>query len=328
MLYHRRVITITAEDSPNVVLARRQMEAGIEPDGTEVVPGVLPWFEFLRREDTWDEVRKCIGLWGRFYKGAAILLFPPTWLNESNQRAAELRVEVPVRRAKGIGIDTGEGVANTSMSAVDEWGLIEVTSRLTPDTSVITGDAIAFWTKHNVAPERVCFDRGGGGKQAADLLKRQGFNVRTVGFGETLMLKPKRGLTRVEERLANIEERYTYKNRRAQMYHELSLLMDPSVNLEVNRLGHTVSRVFALPTSQMMSGRPEYDELRRQLAPMPKLTDEEGRYWMLPKNKKDPDSKVKTLIELLGKSPDEADSLVLAVHAMLHKAVVQRAGAL
>ena len=74
----------------------------------------------------------------------------------------------------------------------------------------------------------------------------------------------------------------------------------------------------------------EYEELRRQLAVMPKETDEEGRAMMPPKNRKpgQDETNRKTLVELLGRSPDEADALVLAVHGMLHKPQVMKAGAM
>jgi len=60
----------------------------------------------------------------------------------------------------------------------------------------------------------------------------------------------------------------------------------------------------------------ECQELIRQLRPIPLLYDGEGRIYMLPKNKKSPNSKEPTLIDMLGCSPDEADSTVLAVYGM------------
>ena len=70
----------------------------------------------------------------------------------------------------------------------------------------------------------------------------------------------------------------------------------------------------------------EQVELLRQMRPMPLLYDQEGRMRMLPKHKKDPDSTEKTLTDLIGCSPDEADALVLAVHGMLYQGTVLKAG--
>jgi hypothetical protein len=49
------------------------------------------------------------------------------------------------------------------------------------------------------------------------------------------------------------------------------------------------------------------------------MYDEEGRMMLLPKSRKPGGNATqKTLTELIGHSPDEADALALAVHAMLH----------
>jgi hypothetical protein len=64
------------------------------------------------------------------------------------------------------------------------------------------------------------------------------------------------------------------------------------------------------------------------LSKMPLLYDKEGRMMMLPKNKVGKDSGgQKTLTELLGCSPDQADSTVLMVHAIIHKETRKKIGA-
>lgn len=243
-----------------------------------------------------------------FTEGQGEPLFPPDWLD----RAAELaeRLRGAKRAARGIGIDPGEGMANTSMAAVDELGLIELVSRKTPDTADITTDAIAFIRKHNVPPERVCIDRGGGGKQHADRLRRQGFPVRTLAFGEPPTMAPRRGLVLIEDRIRTREERGAYKDMRAQLYGELRDLLDPAAE-----------RGFALPG--------QYVNLREELSPIPLLRGPEGKLELPPKQRRNPgegDGKP-TLVELIGHSPDEADAVCLAVHAMLHKGSRARAGA-
>jgi hypothetical protein len=94
------------------------------------------------------------------------------------------------------------------------------------------------------------------------------------------------------------------------MYGDLRNLLDPSR-----------PQGFALPA--------EYAELRRQLAPIPLTYDGEGRLELLPKNRRhgEEPTRRKTLTELIGCSPDEADALVLAVHAMLHQSRRVTAGA-
>ncbi len=144
------------------------------------------------------------------------------------------------------------------------------------------------------------FDRGGGGKEHADRLRSQGFDVRTVAFGGTVTPEPSPLPATLGGRVDARERAFAYRNRRAQLFHELRLLLDPA----------GPGRRFAIPA--------QFVELRRQLAPMPLLYDEEGRIRMLPKSKRGEGTKEKTLTELLGRSPDDADALVLAVFGMLH----------
>lgn len=290
--YYRKVIKIRAEDSPNVRYALAQQAQGIAPTNEIVLPGVLAWDEYQKRRETWDSIRQCIGLDAEFYEGAELLLYPPEWLNRAERIAAEL----PQRKAQTIGVDPAEGGDSTAMAAVDEQGLIELVSKKTPNTAVITGEVLAFMQRHQVAAENVLFDRGGGGKQHADRLRQQGYPVRTVAFGESLVPEIRRGLSPVAQRKEQREEHYAYKNRRAQMYGLLSERLDPT------------NSGFGLPA--------KYGELRRQLAPIPRQYDSEGRLTLPPKSKRDKNDKRQTLTDLIGCSPDEADALVLAVYGL------------
>lgn len=311
--YWRKIIRIKATDSPNVRLALEQKARGMEPTNELIVDGVKSWEEYQKNLAMWDEIQQTVSLEAEWYEGRGVKLFPKEWLN----RAGWLSNKRPRigRKAKGIGVDTAEGGDNTAMVGVDDLGIIKLNTKKTPDTDIIAGELIAFMRELKCPANRVCIDRGGGGKQLADrvrvILKRMiqeedwtlGWNVRTIFFGEGVTMLPHSGGTTVQERIEVVEERYTYKNRRAQMYHELSLLED-----------------FAIPSL--------YPQFREQLAPIPKMYDGEGKIVLLPKGKKSPDSKEPTLTQLIGHSPDEADALVLAVHAMLHRSATRMAGAL
>ena len=227
--YYRKIFKITAEDSPNVRYARAQIAAGLEPTGEMIIPGVMPWDEYQKRRKTWDKISQCIGLDAEFYEGAEILLYPPEWRNHSEELARRILSSGMQRKAEGIGIDPAEGGDKTAMSAVDRYGLIEMVSKKTPNTNVIVGEAIAFIRKHGVPGNKVCFDRGGGGKQHADRIRalgREFAGIRTVAFGESISPIPRRGMKVLEEKIEIMEEKYTYVNRRAQMYGELRLLLD------------------------------------------------------------------------------------------------------
>lgn len=297
-------------------LARLQQARGERPTGEVVVPGVLTWDELQERLATWDPVRICVGVHGRFWIGPNTLLFPPDWLNLAHERWRTLKARG--RRGGGaLGIDPAEGGDMTSMAAADLLGLQELRSEQTPDTSVIKGRVVAFAHEWGIDPLNWVFDRGGGGYQLACDLRAAGHaGVRAVGFGESPHLEPHRGLVPIEQRREVMAERYVYLNLRAQMYGELSLLLDPS------RPDDTGQPAFALPPPE---AGPQYAELRRQLAVMPRLTDGEGRLWLPPKSKRDGRDTRQTLTEILGRSPDEADALALAVHGLLHKGKRQRA---
>jgi hypothetical protein len=369
--YHRRVLKIRAQDSPNVrrglILKERHPDWSLDKidEHSRLVPGVLTYAEYVTRRATWDKVRQAVGLDAEFWEGAELLLFPPDWLTRVAQ--PEFISRCLRSPTESIGIDPAEGGDKTSMAAINRWGLKELVSRQTPNTAAITGEVIAFVRKHGVPWSKVAFDRGGGGKQHADRLVEQGYRgVRTVAFGEAPQLELKRGLYQMEVRKDTKQEAYAYVNLRAQMYHELSQLIDPAgwtegfpdVMASIEDLGYTIPDAPQLPlpgeTEEEFTRRkarlagqklkanagfamPDQDEpyaeLRRQLAVMPKLTDEEGRYWMLPKQLKtgkvqsSAKDRIKTLVEIIGHSPDEADAVVLAVHALLHKGHRSVAGA-
>jgi hypothetical protein len=303
---YRRVIHITAEDSPNIRLALLEKSQGKEPSGRIIIEGVKDWLEYQKNLATWDQMQQCVSLRAEFYRGAEIMLFPPDWLHRAKQTPQGTDKRQKERRT--MGVDTGEGGDKTAWTVCDKYGILFQEAYQTPDTAVIPGRTLALMREWQVRPGDVLFDSGGGGKEHADLLRSQGHSVRTVGFGETAF-NPiiVRRLKTLNERREDIEERYVYKNRRAEMYGLLRQRLDPKNPLP-----------FAVPA--------QYAELHRQLAPIPLLYDSEGRLYLPPKNKKSQDSKEVTLKELLGCSPDESDSLVLAVYGLERKAARTVAG--
>ena len=293
----RKVIKITAEDSPNVRLAREEVAAGLKPTGDIIVPGVQPWDDYKLARNSWDPIKQCVGLDAEFYKGADVLMYPPVKMTVAGQLAAELDRRGNRRIAKAIGCDTGEGGAETAWYAIDEFGIIHEKALRTPDTADIIGITIALLRQFGVPAEMVMFDNGGGGHQAADYLKAKGYPCRTVRFGEpvTPPLKP-HSITSVKKKAEEISVRYAYKSRRVQLYHRLSLRI--------------MEERFAIPNSCV--------ELRRQMKPIPLKYDDDGRMKLPPKGS-DPDKKhtEKTLVELIGCSPDRLEALTIALHCMV-----------
>lgn len=303
--FHRRVIRIDVEASPNVIFAREQQRLGQEVTGETLIPGVKGWEEYQSNLRLWDPILQEIGLRARFYDGPSIKMFPLEWLDSSALLETELRGRK--RIAEAIGIDPAEGGDKTAMVAIDRYGVLDVESKKTKDTSVIPSEAIAFGRRWGVHPSKWMFDRGGGGQQAADRCRQLGYPVRTLSFGEKLHQDPKRGTVLINERRELIEKKAIFTNRRAQMFWLLRDLIDP------NRIGTR----FCIPS--------RFKCFWEQLMPVPLKYDGEGRVMMIPKNKK-PGSNEKCLIDLIGHSPDESDALVLAVYAMVETRVAFTAG--
>ena len=102
---------------------------------------------------------------------------------------------------------------------------------------------------------------------------------------------------------------------------ELSLLLEPG-GLGVNGFGG--EKGFAFPSGD---SDPIYWKLRKQMAPIPKKYDA-GKLRLPPKHRR-PGMQAgeKTLVEMIGHSPDELDAVMLAVRGLLHKGTVTMAGA-
>lgn len=307
---YRKVIHVRAEDSPNVRLAQAEIRSGMEPSRRVLVPGVVSWDDYVIRRKYWDPIKQCIGLDAQFYKGASVLMFPPQWLDAAHYTAATQQRGYRGKRVY-LGVDSAEGGDNTCFCVGDSEGLLELRSVKTKDTTEVVEVTIQLMNKYKIKPEDVLFDRGGGGKQHADRLRKRGKQVRTVAFGEPPSdIDLFRKWRTAEEVVDQSEQRTVYKNRRAEMYGIARSVLDPD---EQSSSGYK----FGIPAGG--PGRPEYGELRRQLAPIPLLYDREGVMFLPPKHKKDPKSKEKTLTEIIGHSPDEADAFVMMVFAMIRR---------
>lgn len=326
--FHRKVVQIRATDSPNVIIGEAQERLG-ESSSKPVVPGILSYEDYKFKRKTWDKVRRTIGLDAEWYEGADLLLFPPEWLSLAEQ--LDLRIHGRPRKALGMGVDPAEGGDSTAIAVVDELGLIELISLKTPNTAGIKKIILNAMRRHGLesTPEKVVIDKGGGGKQIADQLREMGYDVRTLGFGESVTPGPKRGMSRFADRVEVWEEKYTYANRRSEMFGEFSLLLDPYSNPRaiIGKSGQVVQGGFAIPAHG-----DAYSRLRKQLAVIPRDYDKEGRLSLRPKNHRSVDRdnksmKVKTLVDLIGHSPDEADAVALAVWAMQNAKRPNRAGA-
>jgi hypothetical protein len=174
----------------------------------------------------------------------------------------------------------------------------------TPDTNEIIGQTRALMGEWDVDPSMVLFDSGGGGKQHSDRLRSQGLSVQVRSFAERVTVDRPGGWDHDKDgETAELEKvKKSFANLRSQMYGEASADSNPLAPGDG----------YAIPNTT-----PALRELHRQLGLMPKKYDEEGRLYLPSKSRKD-DSNKKTLSDIVGHSPDEADAYVLMRCARKH----------
>lgn len=308
---YRRVIKIKAEHSPNVRYGLAEKKAGHEISFTEMIPGVVSIRDYLTRRATWNEMSQTIGLDAEFFEGDQVKLFTDAKILMSSQRWATN----PDTQAESIGIDPAAGGDNTSFAVSSKTKLLKLESSKTPDTTVIVDKAIILMSEYGVRPENVGIDQGGGGLQIAHALRRKGYPVRTINFGGAFKMQKRAGIAPVKRRIEAEERMQAYRNKRAFMYHLLSLRMDPNSGYELfdiskKQLGYQTS--FKQCT------------LRQQMEPVPFLLDNKGVIYMLSKARK---TKVEnttqdreyTLTELIGHSPDELEAVLISLMVQYDK---------
>lgn len=275
----RKVIHISAADSPNVQAGKLYRESGGTGPAPIVIAGIISDEEYLRRMQDWDAVQRTTRLDGRFHEGEESRLVPDAWLDVAMDRNRWNYLAEVERTPTAIGIDVAAGGRdNTVWTLVDQYGIVEQFVMDLSNTMEIAGRTIEFMTCHDIDPYFVAIDAGGGGKQIADRLKEQGYDIHLVGFGESA------------------EAKSSYRNRRAELYGELRNRLRPDQGRDV----------FAIP--------PDATDLRNELAIIPLSYDSEGKLLLIPKdNSRAGEPSIR---KLLGRSPDRADSLALAVWAL------------
>jgi hypothetical protein len=286
----RKVMHIRAEDSPNVKHGLLQKLRNEEVTPKTIIPGLIDYEVYLDRRQNWDLVMQTIGLDAEFYKGKEVLLFPPEYLNACEKVADDIERHGLKNEALTIGVDSAEGGDDSAWCVMGKLGVVELVTMKTSDTTEIVSFTIDLKNRYKVDDRNVIFDRGGGGKQHADRMRSMGYMVRTISFGESISLPVMSGKSTVSQRRSNVESRLTYKNRRAEIFGLLSNVI-------------VCNNPIGIPR--------KYQELRRQLSLFPKLLDGEGRLY-LPSKRKKSGSHEKTLEEIIGRSPDDADAFGIA----------------
>lgn len=311
----RKCIRIRADQSPNVRLGMQEVAAGQKPSHKILLPGVMTYGEYLNRLE-WTDEDKAVGLFAEFWRGEETKLFPEDWIESAILRAAALKLKRTRRQAKAMGIDPAAGGDNTTWTIVDELGIIKQISKKTPDTSKIVDDTIALGEEYGIEPEQWLFDAAKG-KEHADRLARLGYPAQIIYFGGSPTADEK------DTSGAKVHSaKGAYKNRRSQMYGEIREVISPRrIELRTERINGQDVEIPETKPKEVFAIPGQLAELIRQMRPIPYEVDEYGRFCLIPKDKKGPNDKGKNMKALLGCSPDELDSLALAVHGMLHRKV-------
>lgn len=305
----RKVIHISAEDTPNVIVGHKWTEAGMEGQPPVVIEGLLAWHEYLTRKHEYDEPVAYPRLYGRFYTGAQAMLFPEEWLDRSINRAKRFLDEGIKREACAMGIDTGAGRDETVWTIIDKLGIIKQIGTKTPDTSKIIDGTIELMTEYGISPWQICIDYGGGGKQIADMMQRLGYRIHRIHFGASASKTSSTKSKNLRE--DNRVNQQAYKNKRAEMYGRLRTWLRPD---------REEGQFALLPRHAHGCGM-----LEEELRVVPMTFDAEGKMYVVPKDKSPTagiNSDTITLKKLLGRSPDRADSLVLALEALSNQRVM------
>lgn len=303
--FWRKIIQISAMDTPNVKYGLAQEAAGIDPTNEILLPGVLTYAQYKKRRATYPPDVACVSLDGQFWAGGDVMLFPSDSIRKSKEA---FRLRGKPATGEAMGIDPAEGGDKSVWCIGDKKGVHKLVSLLTPNTNMIPGKTIELGKQYGIPPENWLFDQAFG-KAHSDRLNDMGYPSRVIAFGSAVSGELRRGVRPMKERREVRDDRLAYKNRRAEMYGDLAYYM--------------AYNDFAIPTGP----EPQYQELYRQLSLIPRLTDNEGRMKMLPKKKDPSKPNEKSLTQLLGRSPDEADATVLMLHGCLHRARVGFAGA-
>jgi hypothetical protein len=283
------------------------------PEPPPIIDGLMSYRYMQVNSVVWDEETIARRLHGEFFEGAQSMLVPFDWLDLAMDAKRWRELLRRDRRAEAMGIDVAFGGADkTCWTVIDRHGIIEQIITDEGNAVKTAERTMALIRKHDLTPSRVAMDAGAGGGAVCNFIHKGIVNpatgrmesapIKVVSFGERPGAddsgkgKGKRKLRPWSE----IDPAKAYFNRRAEMYGGLRDVLNP---------------VQPEGSEPFMFG-PDAWELRKELAPIPLMHDDEGRMVLPPK---DSDKRgVASVRKLIGHSPDRSDSLVLALHALRH----------
>jgi hypothetical protein len=315
-VYLRKVHHVDGRDSPNVRLAMRCKAEGKPVPKKPTIPGILSYEQYVERDATLAPSDKRPRLHGLFNDETTCKIFPASWLDLAQKIYRHLKAGEPDRKESlrrwlhwwgypfGLGVDCAMGGADLSAWAVfGRFGVVHVEVADTPNTRKIMGNTIRLMRRFKIRSQYVAFDRAIG-KGIADEMREKGRDVNDVGFGEAAYEKGK------------------YANMRAELHAELAKAMQRMVD-DNSQPTMKTKRLLETPRNKWRKkwrlswpsvALPENADLRQELFVLPSGVDSKGRLRLPPK---EPTSRSRgnsevTVKEMLGRSPDRADAVVLS----------------
>jgi hypothetical protein len=321
---YRKVIHVSAEDSPNVKLGRARAKHNLAP--IDIVPGILGYADYKKFSKIWPASKRRWGLDGLFPDETTNRLFPEDWLELAHALCDLLRrhnaeLKAKGRRPKlgypfGLGIDCGRSAAGdmTSFTVVGRYGWVHSESAHIADTSVVYKKVIALARRFKIRSEFIAFDSAIGGPISDLLNARKGWETAAVNFGSREHIDTER-----------------FANMRASLYGEVAAAMElkyrtANDGTSSKRLKGQLRKMLDTPPDQWPKSWQcvaiprEETELCRELKVLPRQHSHKNGALLLPPKERRDGRRMRPgefcLRDLLGRSPDRGDSFVLGYYGL------------
>jgi hypothetical protein len=325
----RRVIHVSAEDSPNVKVGRARAKRGLPP--VDLVPGIINYLDYQRFMRIWPAHKRRWGLDGLFPDESTNRLFPKEWMELAHGLYEILRRHNAELIAKGrrpkygwplaLGVDCGRSKLGdlTSFTVVGRYGWVFSLSKHIHDTMETYRTILKLARRFKIAPEFIALDQAIGGPIADQLRSRREWDVADVNFGAKDSI-----------------DREKYENMRAHMYGEVAAAMELRYREDEQgqqRLRGRLQKMLITdpdrwPKGWMCVAIPrEETELVRELLVLPRQHSQRTGALLLPPKEPRPGKSRAgefCLRELLGRSPDRGDSFVLGYYALQRGLEIRR----
>lgn len=260
-----------------------------------LIPGQVCYDKCEELKQTCSPDEKEWRVYGRFPRSSKLFqIFQVDWKKKLGAKCRQQKERI---LSRAIGVDVAGSVDGdyTTFAFGNEVGLADLYMMHQPNHAELSGLLAAIARERGLdifdGSVPVAIDVVGIGKGLADFLEEKGCLIIKVSNGK------------IAER-----DTQTYGNRRAEVYGELSIAIDPDVN----------QNPWLIPDDHQYS-----DRIWQELVALEKIYMSDGRKWRLTPKRPTPSQRGKAvednrqaLSEKLGRSPDCADAVSLLYQAV------------